>query len=59
MGKQAETLAEEVRSNIIRSFKEGKFVSEITKKTNLSRSEVKDTIEDYLNSKMVSEDKTV
>lgn len=59
MGKQGETLTEEVRSSIITKFKEGKLVSEIIKETDLSRTEIKNVIEDYLNSKMLSEDKRI
>ena len=59
MGSQGKTLNEEVRSNILKKFKEGKLVNEIIKETDLSRTEIKDVIEDYLNSKMISEDKRI
>lgn len=59
MVKPGDALSKEVRSDIIDRFKQGKLVTEIMKETNLSRGEIKDVIEDYLNTKMLSEDKTV
>ncbi|MFT8313604.1 MAG: hypothetical protein ABF633_05035 [Clostridium sp.] len=59
MGTQGKTLTDEVKSDILKKFKEGKLVSEIVKETDLSRSEIKDVIEDYLNAKLISEDKTI
>lgn len=59
MVKQGEILTEEVRNGIITKFKEGKLVSEIIKETDLRRTEVKNIIEDYLNTKLVSDDKRI
>lgn len=59
MVKQGDALSKETRSDIIDRFKQGKLVSEIMKETNLNRSEIKDVIEDYLNTKMLSEDKRI
>lgn len=59
MAKQGEILTEEVTNGIITKFKEGKLVSEIIKETDLSRTEVKNIIEDYLNTKLLSNDKRI
>lgn len=59
MGTQGKTLTDEIKSDILKKFKEGKLVSQIVKETDLSRSEIKDVIEDYLNAKLISEDKTI
>ena len=59
MGTQGKTLTDEVKLDILKKFKEGKLVSQIVKETDLSRSEIKDVIEDYLNAKLISEDKTI
>ncbi|AJA47612.1 hypothetical protein CPAST_c15370 [Clostridium pasteurianum DSM 525 = ATCC 6013] len=59
MAKVGDALSEETRSDIIEKFSQGKLVSEIMKEINLSRSEIKDVIEDYLNAKMLSEDKRI
>jgi len=59
VAKVGDALSEETRSDIIEKFSQGKLVSEIMKEINLSRSEIKDVIEDYLNAKMLSEDKRI
>ncbi|AGK98117.1 hypothetical protein [Clostridium pasteurianum] len=59
MGTQGKTLTDEVKNDILKKFKEGKLVSQIVKENDLSRSEIKDVIEDYLNAKLISEDKVV
>lgn len=59
MVKQGDKLSQEVRDDIIDRFRKGKLVSTIVQETNLNRSEIKDVIEDYLNAKLLSEDKRI
>ncbi len=52
-------LSQEINTCIINKFREGKFINEICLEMNLSRSEIKKIIENYLDNKMISEDKTI
>ena len=52
-------LTEDIRTCIVNKFREGKFMNEICLEMNLSRSEIKKIIENYLDDKMISEDKTI
>lgn len=59
MENKKNTLTEEIRLSILNKFKEGKLVSEIIKEIGITRAEAKDVIEDYLNCKLLTEDKVV
>lgn len=62
MEKQGKVLSDEIKSIIIGKFVDGKLVNEIikemSKEVELSRDEVKNVIENYINDKLTSEEKT-